>query len=436
MNPSLYQINTRVWLQELGSALGRPATLDDVPDASLDQIAADGFDWVWLLGVWQTGDGRAPGLADPARVAAGVSRAPPRLHRRRRLRLALRHPRVRRAPRLRRRGRARRAFARRLADRGVRLMLDFVPNHTALDHPWARAHPEFFIPGGEDDLAREPQNYVRRRHRTAASASSRTAATRTSRAGPTPSSSTTGTAGSGEAMPATLAGHRRQCDGVRCDMAMLVLPDVIARTWGDRARPADGTAARRRAVLAGGHRARAPAPARLRVHGRGLLGPRVDAPAAGLRLHLRQAALRPPARAGRRRGARPPARGPRSTSAGPRASSRTTTSRGRRRPFRRAIRPRPPAVIAFLAAGPPLLPRGAAIGPAAPRLEAPGPPARSSRWTASSRPSTIALLACLRRPRGRATGTGRCSSASPAWDGNPTWERFVAFAGRARAGSS
>ena len=26
-----------------------------------------------------------------------------------------------------------------------------------------------------------------------------------------------------------------QCDGVRCDMAMLVLPDVFERTWGRRA---------------------------------------------------------------------------------------------------------------------------------------------------------------------------------------------------------
>src|SRR2546429_4603444 len=26
-----------------------------------------------------------------------------------------------------------------------------------------------------------------------------------------------------------------QCDGVRCDMAMLVLPDVFERTWGQRA---------------------------------------------------------------------------------------------------------------------------------------------------------------------------------------------------------
>ena len=49
--PSLYQINTRVWLTELGRGLGRPATLDDVPDAALDAIAANGFDWVWLLSV-------------------------------------------------------------------------------------------------------------------------------------------------------------------------------------------------------------------------------------------------------------------------------------------------------------------------------------------------------------------------------------------------
>ena len=38
--PSLYQINTRVWLTELSRALGRPATLDDIPDAELDRLAA------------------------------------------------------------------------------------------------------------------------------------------------------------------------------------------------------------------------------------------------------------------------------------------------------------------------------------------------------------------------------------------------------------
>src|SRR5215203_5881149 len=53
--PSLYQIKTRVWLTELSQPLGRVATLDDIPDAELDRLAERGFDWIWLLSVWQTG---------------------------------------------------------------------------------------------------------------------------------------------------------------------------------------------------------------------------------------------------------------------------------------------------------------------------------------------------------------------------------------------
>ena len=54
--PLLYQINTRVWLNELSHKLGRPATLDDISDTDLDHLAELGFDWVWLLSVWQTGE--------------------------------------------------------------------------------------------------------------------------------------------------------------------------------------------------------------------------------------------------------------------------------------------------------------------------------------------------------------------------------------------
>ena len=54
--PALFQINTRARLSELGTALGRRATLDDIPDAEIDRLAADGFDIVWFLGVWQTGE--------------------------------------------------------------------------------------------------------------------------------------------------------------------------------------------------------------------------------------------------------------------------------------------------------------------------------------------------------------------------------------------
>src|SRR5215469_1278428 len=64
--PSLYQINTRVWLTELSHSLGRAATLDDIPDSELDHLAGMGFDWVWFLSVWQTG-----------RAAQQISRANP-----------------------------------------------------------------------------------------------------------------------------------------------------------------------------------------------------------------------------------------------------------------------------------------------------------------------------------------------------------------------
>src|SRR6476659_4642688 len=158
-NPSLYQIDTRVWLTELSRTLGRAATLDDIPDAELDRLAELGFDWVWLLSVWQTG------LA-----AQQVSRSNPQW--RREFQETL--------PDLREEdipgsgfaiagytvhanlcGDAARARLReRLQKRGLRLMLDFVPNHMGLDHPWVDDHPEYFIKGSEHDLARAPQNYT------------------------------------------------------------------------------------------------------------------------------------------------------------------------------------------------------------------------------------------------------------------------------------
>ena len=68
-HPLLYQINTRVLLGELGRTLGRRAALDDLPDDFLDGVAARGFEWVWPLGVWQTGPAGTRDLPDPTRAA-------------------------------------------------------------------------------------------------------------------------------------------------------------------------------------------------------------------------------------------------------------------------------------------------------------------------------------------------------------------------------
>jgi hypothetical protein len=231
--PVLYQINTRVWLTELSRKLGRPATLDDIPDAELDRLAEMGFDWIWLLSVWQTGpeaqrvswtnpewrhefhetladltDDDIPGsgfaiTGYDVHTSLGGDAALSRLRDR------LRH-------------------------RGLKLMLDFVPNHMGLGHPWIEEHPEHFIRGTEQDLAQTPQNYtwIKRKADDAIFAYGRDPYF----AGwPDTLQLNYANPATQKAMIDVLLKIAGQCDGLRCDMAMLVLPEVFERTWGQRA---------------------------------------------------------------------------------------------------------------------------------------------------------------------------------------------------------
>ena len=241
--PSLYQINTRVWLTELSIALGRPATLDDIPDAELDRLAELGFDWIWLLSVWQTG---------PA--AQAISRANPQW--RREFAETL--------PDLREEDIAGSGFAiqdytvhrdlggaaalaglrQRLRERGLKLMLDFVPNHMAPDHPWIDEHPEYFVQGSETDLARSPQNYcrVQTKNGPLVLAYGRDPYFD---GWPDTLQLNYGNPELQQAMIGELERIAGQCDGVRCDMAMLVLPEVFERTWGIPTQPFWPTATQR-----------------------------------------------------------------------------------------------------------------------------------------------------------------------------------------------
>lgn len=233
--PSLYQINTRVWLTELSRKQGKSATLDDIADAELDRLAELGFDWVWLLSVWQTG---------PA--AQAISRSNPQWGREFAETL----------PDLRDEDIAGSGFAiqgytvhhelggtkalarlrQRLQQRGLKLMLDFVPNHTAPDHPWVGEHPEYFIQGGEEDLVREPQNYLRMQTKNG---SLIFAYGRDPYFDGWPDTLQLNYSNPAlqQAMIGELERIAWQCDGVRCDMAMLILPEIFTRTWGVPAQP-------------------------------------------------------------------------------------------------------------------------------------------------------------------------------------------------------
>jgi hypothetical protein len=237
--PLLFQVNTRIFLQERGRDLRRRATLDDVPDALFDDLAAKGFSWIWFLGVWTTGPAARAVSRSRADWRAGFARDLPDLTDED----ITGSPFAIQAYDVSSEYGGEAALARlrdRAARRGLRLLLDFVPNHVSPDHPWVKSHPEFFIEGTEADLTREPANWAR-----PPGADGRVLALGRDPYFPGwPDTVQLNYlhAGLREAMVGELARVAARCDGVRCDMAMLVLPDVFRRTWGERAIPRDGSA--------------------------------------------------------------------------------------------------------------------------------------------------------------------------------------------------
>ena len=190
-DPSLYQINTRVWLTELSAPLGRPATLDDIPDAELDRLAAMGFDWIWLLSVWQTGlagqefraaipsgarnfEETLPDLRDEDIPGSGFAITGYTVHTDLGGDAAL--------ARLRERLRSGAA-----ADARLRAQ----PHRAG--SPLGREHPEYFVPGTELDLCPAPKNYTWVKRQTRGSAAGARPRSPTFPDGPTPCSSTTAT---------------------------------------------------------------------------------------------------------------------------------------------------------------------------------------------------------------------------------------------------
>jgi hypothetical protein len=222
--PLIYEIHVRCWLAEWSARLRRPARLPDVPEEELDLWRQLGFTHVWLMGIWTSGP-RArevfrqhrdtprhlqavlPGWVEEDVVGSAYAIA------------AYQIPSSLGGES----GLA--AFRRRLQAHGLGLILDYVPNHLGLDHPWVREHPEWFVqgpPGGEGFFecqtpsgprwlahGRDPwfppwadtvQWDIRR-------------------------------ADARLALLEQLRSVASQCDGVRCDMSMLLLRDVFTRTW-------------------------------------------------------------------------------------------------------------------------------------------------------------------------------------------------------------
>lgn len=231
-HPHLYEINTWVWLTELSARHGRVLSLQDVPVEEWDRLADLGFDFVYLMGVWRrsligrrifrTDPRNYPNFdaALPAWKISDVVGSP----------FSIQDyspdPRIATAEGL-------SEIHNQLRKRGMGLILDFVPNHTGFDHNWITQHPDRYILGSEADFRRDPASFylvergggdnlfVARGRDPYFPAWSDVA--QLNYFNPE----------CRQGMIGILKNIAQYCDGVRCDMAMLVTNEIFQRTWGN-----------------------------------------------------------------------------------------------------------------------------------------------------------------------------------------------------------
>lgn len=225
--PFIYNFDVRVYLRQQSKENGRTITLAEVPDTEIEKWKASHFDAIWLMGVWESGkESRLLALdnlhlTDESTVLVpdwksddifGSPYAIADYH----VAEALGGD------------AALSEFRKRLAQKGIKLILDFVPNHTALDHFWVSTNREFYIPIPDDRLDGMEEGAYFSTDDGAHLACGR------DRNFPPFRDTLQLNLGNGAlraALIGTLQRIATQCDGVRCDLAMLVLKDVFNSTW-------------------------------------------------------------------------------------------------------------------------------------------------------------------------------------------------------------
>jgi glycosidase len=199
----LFELNTRV----------HGKRFDEISNQELRDLVALGFDWIWMMGIWQISPAV---LAISKRFGRDFEGSP----------YAIADYEVSREL-----GgeRAFRDFVARARAAGLRVMADFVPNHMAVDSPLIDAHPEWFIhsnPALRDERPTDFFDHPRGRlaHGKDPFFAGWVDTVQVDYAHP------------------DLRAHMIQIlrklagmvDGLRCDMAMLVLRDQVKSQWFPR----------------------------------------------------------------------------------------------------------------------------------------------------------------------------------------------------------
>lgn len=224
---SLYLINTRLWLDDLSKKNGRVITIGNVPENEWEKLF-EKYDNFWFMGIYkpsQKGQEIAknyscrygeylPDLDQDKDVVASpfavVEHSP--------------------NPTIAKDWQEWDQMVEKLHQRGKKVFIDFVPNHTAIDHPWVETHPEYYVLGNEN-LFRTTDNFI--------SLTDSQGQTRYFSYGKDPNFEpwidtlqlNYANIELQEKMRDQLIALAKHADGFRCDMAMLVNPETFLRSW-------------------------------------------------------------------------------------------------------------------------------------------------------------------------------------------------------------
>jgi hypothetical protein len=222
---SLLEINTRVWIKRFGPN----TTLEGVPPQTWENISKTGMDMVWAMGVWRGSPETVSRCCFEPQLLESYQRALSDYSPKDVIGSPYAIDRYLINPSL-GGNRSIEHLRQQLHRQGLQLILDFVPNHFSEGSRLIAEAPYVFLPGTEELLRRDGKTFYRPVH----------APNLILAHGKDPYfDAWSDTAqinyfseAAAQFMTEQLLHIAGQCDGVRCDMAMLALNDVFERTWG------------------------------------------------------------------------------------------------------------------------------------------------------------------------------------------------------------
>lgn len=226
---TLYLVNTRLWIDQLSKKYHRQITIDTIPNNEWDKLF-EKYDYFWFMGIYAPSKASQehakkwchefryalPDLDPEKDVVASPFAIPEYVPN----------------PKIAKNWQSWDKMLNKLHRHGKKVMIDFVPNHTALDAELAKSHPEYFIQGNLDQYNSQPNFFY-----PVVTNNGQTYYIAHGKVPNFPEWADTlqlnyGVPELHDEMTKQLLELSRHSDGVRCDMAMLLDPSTFIRTWG------------------------------------------------------------------------------------------------------------------------------------------------------------------------------------------------------------